>query len=322
MTKYIIRRLLQAIPAILGIITINFIILNLAPGDAVDVLAGEAGTATPEYLAQLRHLYGLDQPLYVQYFKYIWNLINFDLGFSYRNQMPVIDLIMQRVPATLLLMVSCITLAVILGSLLGAIAARYSGTVIDYFTTFIALLCYSIPVFWIGLIMIIIFSINLGWLPSGGMVTLGAGYTGLAWVWDVLKHLIMPCTSLALLFMGIYTRLMRASMLEVYDLDFVRTAYAKGLSDGRIATRHVMRNAFLPVVTMAGIHTAGILGGAVVVEVVFNWPGLGRLAFDAVFARDFNLLLSISVLSSILVIAVNITIDIIYTFLDPRIEVR
>jgi peptide/nickel transport system permease protein len=170
--------------------------------------------------------------------------------------------------------------------------------------------------------MIILFSIKLGLLPSGGMITLGGGYSGLAWIWDIVKHLAMPCASLALLFMGIYTRLMRASMLEVYDLDFVRTAYAKGLSERRIAIRHVMRNALLPVVTMAGIHTAGILGGAVVVEVVFSWPGLGRLAFDAIFSRDLNLLLSISVLSSILVIIVNITIDLIYTLLDPRIEVR
>jgi peptide/nickel transport system permease protein len=320
--RYILRRLLQAIPAILGIITVNFIILNIAPGDAVDVLAGEAGTATPEYMERLRQLFGLDQPLYIQYLKYIWNVIHLDLGFSYRNNMPVSDLIFQKLPATLLLMGSCITLAVVIGVFLGVVAARYSGTVIDYLTTVVSLFCYSVPVFWVGLMMIILFSVKLGLLPTGGMETLGAGYSGFARFSDIVKHLAMPCASLVLLFMAVYTRLMRASMLEIYGLDFVRTAYAKGLSERRIAIRHVMRNALLPVVTMAGLHTAGMLGGAVVVEVVFGWPGIGRLAFDAIFARDYNLLLSISVLSSILVITVNIIIDLIYSLLDPRIEVH
>lgn len=320
--RYVIRRLIQIIPAVLGILTFNFVLLSIAPGDAADVLAGEAGAATPEYMAQLRQQFGLDQPLYIQYAKYVWNIINLDLGFSFRHNMPVGELILQRLPATLLLMGSCLFVAVVFGVLLGVIAARFVDTFIDYLTTILALFWYSVPVFWVGLMMIILFSITLGWLPSGGIETIGAGYTGFDRVIDILKHLIMPSASLSLLFMAVYMRLMRASMLEVYGLDFVRTARAKGLSEKRVAFKHVLRNALLPVVTMAGLHVSGMLGGAVVVEVVFSWPGLGRLAYDAVFTRDFNLLLSILVLSSVLVVVVNIIVDLIYRLLDPRIEVR
>lgn len=320
--RYIIWRLLLSIPAIFGIITFNFILLNMAPGDAADVLAGEAGAATPEFMAGLREQFGLNQPLYVQYVKYVWNIINLDLGYSFRFNAPVGNLIMQRLPATLLLMGTSLVLAVSFGILLGVIAARFVDTIVDYSTMLLSLLWYSVPTFWVGLMMIIMFSVNLGWLPSSGIETLGASYTGVDRFVDIAQHLLMPMVSLSLLYMGVYTRLMRASMLEVYGLDFVRTAHAKGLSPARVAFKHVLRNALFPVVTMAGLHVAGLLGGAVIVEVVFSWPGLGRLAVDAVFTRDYNLLLSILVLSSVLVIAVNIMVDILYTFLDPRVEAR
>ena len=320
--RYIIRRIAQGIPTVFGIITFNFILLHIAPGDAADVLAGEAGAATPEFMANLRKQFGLDQPLYLQYLQYIWNVINLDLGFSFRHNVPVGDLILQRLPATLLLMGISLILAVCFGVLMGIIAARFVDTVVDYVTTVLALFWYSVPVFWVGLMMIILFSVTLGWLPSGGIETIGASYTGVDRFVDIAKHVVMPAASLSLLFMAVYTRLMRASMLEVYGLDFVRTARAKGLPEWRVASKHVLRNALLPVVTMAGLHVGGMLGGAVVVEVVFSWPGLGRLAYDAVFTRDFNLLLSILVLSSILVVVINIVVDLIYCFLDPRIEVR
>ena len=322
MTRYIVRRLLQAIPAIFGIIVINFFVLHLAPGDAADVLAGEAGAATEAYMEQLRATFGLDQPLYVQLYEYTANIVQFNLGYSFRHNMPVFDLIVDRLPATLWLMLSAIFLAIGLGILLGVTSARFVNTTIDRVISVLALLCYSTPVFWIGLMMIVLFSVQLGWLPSGGFETIGAEHTGIERLLDILKHTLMPALSLSLFYLAVYARLMRASMLEVYRLDFVTTAHAKGLSPTRVAFKHVLRNALLPVVTMAGLHLGALLGGAVVVEVVFSWPGIGRLAFDAILQRDFNLLLSILVLSSVLVILANLAVDLIYARLDPRIEIR
>ena len=320
MTRYIVRRLLQSIPAIFGIIVINFFVLHLAPGDAADVLAGEAGAATEAYMEQLRETFGLDQPLYVQLYEYVANILQLNLGYSFRHNMPVFDLIVDRLPATLWLMLSAIFLAISLGILLGVTSARFVNTMIDRVNSVLALLCYSTPVFWIGLMMIVLFSVNLRWLPSGGFETIGAGYTGIDLLLDILAHTLMPALSLSLFYLAVYARLMRASMLEVYRLEFVTTAHAKGLSPTRVAFKHVLRNALLPVVTMAGLHLGALLGGAVVVEVVFSWPGIGRLAFDAILQRDFNLLLSVLVLSSVLVILANLAVDLIYAWLDPRIE--
>lgn len=320
MTRYIVRRLLQSIPAIFGIIIINFFVLHLAPGDAADVLAGEAGAATKAYMEQLRETFGLDQPLYIQLYEYVANILQLNLGYSFRHNMPVFDLIVDRLPATLWLMLSAISLAIGLGILLGVTSARFVNTMIDRVNSVLALLCYSTPVFWIGLMMIVLFSVNLRWLPSGGFETIGAGYTGIERLLDILAHTLMPALSLSLFYLAVYARLMRASMLEVYRLEFVTTAHAKGLSPTRVAFKHVLRNALLPVVTMAGLHLGALLGGAVVVEVVFSWPGIGRLAFDAILQRDFNLLLSVLVLSSILVILANLVVDLIYAWLDPRIE--
>ena len=322
MMRYIARRLLQAVPAVFGIIIINFFVLHLAPGDAADVLAGEAGAANEAYMKQLRETFGLDQPLHVQLYEYVTNILQLNLGYSFRHNMAVFDLIAGRLPATLWLMLSAVFLAVGLGILLGVTSARFVNTIVDRIASVLALLCYSTPVFWIGLMMIVLFSVELGWLPSGGFETIGADYTGIERVLDVIRHTLMPALALSLFYLAVYARLMRASMLEVYRLDFVTTAHAKGLSPARVAFKHVLRNALLPVVTMAGLHIGGMLGGAVVVEVVFSWPGIGRLAFDAIFQRDFNLVLSILVLSSVLVIFVNLAVDLLYAWLDPRIEIR
>ncbi len=316
------RRLLQVVPIILGIVIFNFLLLHLAPGDTVDVLAGEAGAATPEFMAQLRAKFGLDQPLYVQLGRYLWNVVNLDLGFSFRHSMPVSELILQRLPATLLLMVASIALAFSLGILFGVLAARSVNSLLDNVISVLALLAYATPIFWIGLMLIVLFAVNLRWLPVSGMETVWAGYTGLERAIDIGRHMILPTVTLSLFYMAIYTRLMRASMLEVYGLDYVRTAYAKGLGDTKVAFKHVMRNALLPMVSMVGVQIGSLLGGSVLVETVFGWPGLGRLAFESVFQRDFNLLLGILLLSSVLVVVVNLAVDLIYAWLDPRIDVQ
>jgi peptide/nickel transport system permease protein len=314
------RRLVQAVPTVLLIIVVSFLVLNLTPGDIVDVLAGEAGAATPEYVQMLRARFGLDQPLPVRLGHYVWGLLHLDLGYSFRHGTTVFQLITGRLPATLLLMSVSIALAVAVGVVLGVLAARYVNRPVDGAIGVVALLSYATPTFWIGLMLIVLFSVHLRWLPSTGMISVGMGLSGAALWLDVARHLVLPGVSLALFFVAIYTRMTRASMLEIHGQDYIRTAYAKGLSDNRVTYVHMLRNAVLPVVTVAGMQIGSLLGGAVLVETVFGWPGLGRLAFEAVIQRDANLLLGILFMSSLLVIAVNIAVDLLYAALDPRIE--
>jgi peptide/nickel transport system permease protein len=318
--RFLARRLVQALFILAGIAVINFLLVHLAPGDVVDVLAGEAGTADAAYLADLRQKFGLDRPLHVQLARYLWNVATLDLGHSFRHNMPVIALILQRLPATLLLMVTSLGVAFLAGIALGVTASRRVRSLTDNAISVVALLAYATPLFWLGLMLIVVFTLKLNLLPGSGMYTVGATQTLAQHALDVLRHLVLPATTLSLFFMATYTRLMRASMLEVYGMDYVRTARAKGIAEWRVVYGHVLRNALLPMVTMLGVQVGSLLGGAVVVEVVFGWPGLGRLAFEAVFQRDFNLLLGVLLLSSCLVIAVNLAVDVLYGWLDPRIE--
>ena len=319
--KFVLRRLLQGIPTVIAIVVLNFFLLNLAEGDAVDVLAGEAGSATPEYMAELRAKFGLDQPLPVQLAVYLKNVVTLDLGYSFRHDMPVAELIVDRFWPTLLLMVCTILLAVGFGILLGLLAATMLNTWKDAVISVFALITYATPLFWVGLMMIVVFSLNLGWFPTSGMENIAAFHEGWERVVDVAHHLVLPVITLSLFYLALYTRMMRASMLEQYGQDYVVTARAKGVTERRITLVHVLRNAMLPVVTMAGVQVGALIGGSVIVESVFAWPGLGMLAFESLFARDLNLLLGIFLISSALVIAVNLIVDIIYCFLDPRIEV-
>jgi peptide/nickel transport system permease protein len=323
LVRFLGRRALQALPVLAGIIVFSFAILHLAPGDTVEVMAGEAGIGDADYIKGLKVLYGLDQPLWVQLWRYVVNVASFNLGYSIRYSMPVLDIILARLGPTLLLMTTSIFISIVLGVTVGTIAAVRRHTWVDDLISLIALIAYAVPIFWIGLMLIILFSVQLGWLPSGGYVDaarLGGG--ALAKALDIARHLVLPATTLSLFYFAIYTRLMRASMLEVLGSDYIRTAHAKGLAPIKVLLRHVLRNALLPVVTMLGIQTASLLGGAVVVETVFNWPGLGRLTYDAVFQRDYTLLIGILLLSSILVIVINVVIDLLYARLDPRIDVR
>jgi peptide/nickel transport system permease protein len=319
-SAYVLRRLLQAVPVVLAIILLNFLLLHLAPGDAAQVLAGEAGSATPEYMAQLRQRFGLDRPLAVQLVLYLKQMLVLDLGFSFRHSMPVLDLILARLGPTLLLMLTTLVLSVSVGVALGLLAASRAGTWQDTVISVLALVSYATPLFWVGLMLIVIFSVKLDWLPTSGMETVGAFHEGGARVLDIGRHLILPALSLSLFYLALYARLMRAAVLEQAGMDYVTTARAKGLNELRITLTHVLRNAVLPVVTVAGVQVGGLLGGSVVVESVFAWPGLGLLAFQSLFARDFNLLLGIFFLSACLVVALNLAVDVVHTLLDPRIH--
>jgi peptide/nickel transport system permease protein len=319
--RYIGRRLLQAIPVILGVVALCFLLLQLAPGDMAIVLAGEAGGAPPGYIEELRARYGLDQPVLVQLFTYMKNILLLDLGFSFRHNAPVLQLLIGRLGPTLLLMGTTLLLSLGIGILLGLLASMWIGTWKDSAISVAAIFFYATPLFWIGLMLILVFSIKLDWLPTSGMETVAAFYEGTDRIVDIARHLVLPSITLSLFYLALYARLMRATMLEQRGLDYVTTARAKGLTERQITTRHIFRNALLPVVTMAGVQVGSLLGGSIVVESVFAWPGLGQLAFEALFSRDYNLLLGIFFMSACLVVAVNLIVDIVYVVLDPRIRV-
>jgi peptide/nickel transport system permease protein len=317
--KYIGWRLLLAVPVVLGIVVLNFFLIHAAPGDAASVLAGESGAATPEYMAVLRHKFGLDLPLHQQFWLYLVQMAHLDLGYSFRNDSSVGELILDRLWPTGLLMLTAFGVALIVGTLLGLVAATARNTLRDAVISLVSLVAYATPGFWLGLMMIVVFSIRLEWLPTSGFDTVGAYNEGWDEVVDVARHLVMPAVALALFYLAVYARVMRASVLEQTGADYVTTARAKGQTERRVMTGHVLRNALLPVVTMAGVQAGNLIGGSIVVETVFGWPGVGTLAFNALQSRDLNLLLGIFFVSACLVVLVNLVVDLIAVALDPRI---
>lgn len=313
------RRLLLSIPTLFIILIGLFLLLQLAPGDTVDAMVAQMGGGDPAMIQQMREFYGLDASIPVQLGNYLWRLLSFDFGYSAIYAKPVLDVILERLPATLLLMISALSFAFAVGMVLGVIAARRVNQWPDTLISTLGLVFYATPSFWFGLMSIVAFAVHLAWLPSGGFGTIGAGLTGWAYVVDVARYLVLPTLTLGLGFLAIYLRIMRASMLEVLTLDFVRTARAKGLGEYPVVMRHVLRNALLPMVTLIGLQAGTMLGGSVVVESVFALPGLGRLAYESVVQRDLNTLLGIVFVSAILVIIINFIVDMAYAKLDPRI---
>jgi peptide/nickel transport system permease protein len=320
MLSFIVQRLLKGVIVLIAIVVLNFFLIRLAPGDPAVVMAGEAGASDQVFVAQLREKFGLDKPLPEQLFVYVKGILSLDLGYSFRQQMPVSQLIADRLPATLLLTMTAFVISLVLGIGFGTLAARVAGTWADTAITVAALIFYATPLFWIALMAILLFSVTLDWLPSFGYETIGANYTGFARILDIGAHLIMPAMTIGLFFMATYTRMTRASMLEVQRLDFIKTARAKGLRDRVIQRRHVLRNALLPVVTLAGVQAGTLIGGAVLTETVFAWPGIGRLMYEALLQRDYNLLLGVFVVCSAMVLIFNLITDLVYRVVDPRIE--
>lgn len=314
-----LRRLAASLPTLLIILVGLFLLLQLAPGDTVDALVAQIGGGDPAMIDELRRFYGLDASVAVQLGNYLWRLVRLDLGFSAIYGKPVATVILERLPATLLLMASSLALAFAAGMALGIVAAQRVNRWPDTLISTLGLIFYATPSFWFGLMGIVVFSIHLGWLPPGGFEEIGAGHAGLRRAVDIFWHLLLPTLTLALIFLATYLRIMRAAMLEVMTLDFVRTARAKGLAPTAITVRHVMRNALLPMITLVGLQAGTMLGGSVVVESVFALPGLGRLAYESVVQRDLNTLLGIVFVSAVLVIIVNFLVDLAYARLDPRV---
>lgn len=313
------RRLAASIPTLILILIGVFLLLQLAPGDTVDAMLAQMGGGDAQTARELRKFYGLDVSVATQLGSYLWRLVRFDLGFSAIYGKPVATVIVERLPATLLLMISALSFAFFFGLILGVIAARGVNKWPDTLISTLGLIFYATPSFWFGLMAIVVFSIYLQWLPAGGFEEVALGLTGFARTFDIARHLLLPTLTLGLIFLAIYLRIMRASMLEVLTLDFVRTARAKGLDETRVVARHVLRNALLPMVTLIGLQAGTMLGGSVVVESVFSLPGLGRLAYESVVQRDLNTLLGIIFVSALLVITVNFIVDLAYARLDPRI---
>jgi peptide/nickel transport system permease protein len=312
------RRLVGSVFVLALVIVGTFLLLEAAPGDAVDAYIASTG-GDAGMVETLRQSWGLDQSALTRLASYVWALAHFDLGRSVAFSRPILDVILERLPNTLLLMGSATALSFALGSLLGIVAGARPGSFRDRLLSIGSLALYAVPSFWFGLVLIVVFAVDLRWLPVGGIETIASGRTGLSRAADIAVHLVLPVTALGLIYLALYLRMMRAGMAEIWRLDFILAARARGLPRQRIVLAHVARNALLPLVTMLGLQSAQMLGGSVVIESVFAVPGLGRLAQEAVSARDTPLLMGIILTSAVLVVLINLAVDIAYAFLDPRV---
>ncbi len=316
--NYIIKRSVQAIPLIFGVIILNFTLIHLAPGDIALIMAGE--DAAPEYIEALRTKFGLDKPIHEQLMIYISNILKGDFGYSFANREPVVKVILERVPATVLLISCSMLFSISIGILLGVNASKSPYSRADNATTVGSLLGFSIPNFWLGIMLMLVFSLTLGIFPVQGMYTVGVEMSGIErWI-DIAWHLVLPALVLGTARTARYARMTRATMLDVLDQDYIITARAKGCNGRLVLFDHALKNALLPVVTMIGLNLGSIITGATLTETVFAWPGIGRLMKDSIFRRDYPVLMGLFIMVSISIIIATILTDILYAYLDPRIR--
>ena len=304
MFQYVLKRLLSTIPVLIGISLLLFFMLRMLPGDPAQVLAGQM--ASQEDIKNIRQQLGLDKPIIVQYGLFLNRLAHFDLGRSARTRNPVIQEIWARLPNTVLLAIAAISLACLFGIQAGIISAVRPHTWVDYFFTSMALFGISMPVFWLGLMLVVIFSVVLKWLPAGGIGT-----------W---KHMILPSFTLAAFVVAFITRMTRASMIEALSQDYTTTARSKGLKEQVVIVKHALKNALIPIITVVGLKFGLLLGGAVLTETVFAWPGMGRLIVESILGRDYPVIQGAILIFGLLYILVNLVVDLIYAFIDPRIR--
>jgi peptide/nickel transport system permease protein len=319
----IVRRLALAAGLILAVLALNFTLIHAAPGDPAQVIAGEMGGADQAAMAAIRKAYGLDRPLHEQFITYIGKSLRGDLGISYSFNQPVADLILNRLGPTVLLVLTALLAAVVLGALLGVWASRRPDSIGSGAVTIFSLIGYSMPAFWTGILLVILFGKVWPIMPIAGMRDvrlMGQGF----WsdLLDVAHHLVLPALTLGIIYLAQYSRLARTSMLEVLGSDYIRTARAKGLSDRVVTYKHALRNALMPIVTIVGLQFGNLISGAVLVETVFSWPGMGTLALEAILGRDYPTLLGVLTFSAILVIVANLLTDLSYRWIDPRLRGR
>lgn len=318
-TNFVLRRLLHALPLLICVIVFNFFLIHLAPGDPIQALVGEF-PAPESYIAEMRKVFGLDQPLYIQLLLYLKNILTGDLGFSFYYRQPVLNVILNRVPATLQLMLPALIFSAVIGILLGILSARKPYSLADHTVTVFALFGYCVPAFWLGQMLMAAFAIELGWLPSQGIKTVGADLEGFSLVLDRAAHVALPFAALAIRHLAVNARMMRSSMLEVAYEDFVTVARAKGLDEKDVIARHMVPNALMPVVTIIGVDVGFLFTGSVLVETVFGWPGIGRLMYESIVKRDYPVLMGNFLITTALVVVVNLIVDLIYVWLDPRVK--
>ncbi|HJW48088.1 MAG TPA: ABC transporter permease [Candidatus Limnocylindria bacterium] len=318
MRRYALRRVVQIVPVMLFIAVVNFLLIHLAPGDPAAALAGEG--APQEFIEALRVDYGLDKPLLQQLGTYLSTLLQGDLGYSFAYRRPVVEVIVERLPATALLVFASQIPAIVVGTLLGAYSARHYPSKIDNAVTAVSLSLYAVPIFWSGLLLILVFAVWLRWLPASGMFSLTAPSEGLGRFLDIARHMALPTTALFLYSLPTYVRLTRASVIEIMREDFITTARAIGYSENVVFFRHALRNALLPAVTVAGLSLSFVFAGALLTETVFGWPGMGRLMYEGVLKRDYPVLMGVFLVTSALVLIVGIVTDLIYAALDPRVS--
>lgn len=321
MAGYIVKRLAYGLVLMAGVVVLNFFLIRLAPGDPAEVIAGDMGGATEEVLASIRADYGLDQPLYIQLVSYLGDMLQGDLGQSYFFNRPVSELILDRLGATILLVIAAQVIAITIGVAMGVLAARRPNSLFSGVVSVVATIGYAVPVFWLGIMLVILFASIIPIFPVEGMADIRLRNEGwLVRMIDILHHLALPATALAIIFLAIYARLARASMVDVLGADYVRTARAKGASERTVLFRHALRNAALPIITVAGLQFGGLISGALLVETVFNWPGMGTLAFDAILRRDYTTILGVLFFASLMVVVANIVTDLSYRLADPRLR--
>lgn len=313
MVAFVVRRLIALVPILLLVSIFVFTIMHLIPGDPIDVLYGTEGVSD-EVRAALERKLGLDQPILVQYFRWLGRLMTGDWGISFINGQPVFALVLQKLPATFFLAVSSMTVALLLSLPLGIVAAVNRNTALDYIAMVLALVGISVPSFWMGIMLVLLFALTLGWLPSIGFVSPFESPTA------ALKHLILPSIALGTALTGTFTRLVRSSLLEVMAQDYVRTARAKGLTERLVILRHALKNAVIPVVTVIGMWFGFLLSGSVVIETIFAWPGVGQLLVNSILRRDYPVVQNVVLMVSTSFVIVNLAVDMAYTFLDPRIR--
>lgn len=321
LAQFAARKVLTALITILAIVCANFVIFRMAPGDPIRMMFRDPRVSA-ERMEEMREKFGLDKSIPGQFVDYMKNLVQGDLGQSFWQQRPVIEVIAERIPQTLLLVVTALALAVLIGTLLGGIAGWKSGTKTDSVIMTMSLTLYSIPSFAMGIVLLLIFSYILTIFPLGGITTPASGFEGFRHALDVLWHMILPAFSIILWYIGEYVLLTRSSMLDVLSQDYIITARAKGLKEKVIRKKHALRNALLPVITITGVNLGFAVAGVIEAETVFSWPGVGRLIYDAVLKRDYPLLQGVFLVFAVAVVLANLIIDLIYGYIDPRIKVR
>ncbi len=319
MLNFVVRRLLHAVPLLLAVVVLNFLLINLTPGDPITLLVGDF-PAPPEYLEQMRREYGLDQPVWVQLWSYLTKVLQGDFGYSFAAQQPVTQLVLSRLGATLMLTLTALIFASVVGMLLGILAARMRGRWLDGGIQAGSSAGYSIPDFWLGQLLILTFAIWLGWLPSQGNQPIRGLPEGFAGTLEQIKYLILPAFALSLRYLTLITRITRAAMLEVMGSDYILAARSRGASEWTVMMVHALRNAAAPVITVIGYNVGFVLAGSALIEAVFAWPGIGRLLYESISKRDYPVMLAILLMVSATVVVANLVTDIVHRLIDPRIE--